>query len=198
VQDPSRAIERFASVLKWRGAIALGCGIAALAFPDALLLRAMLLTGIVLAASGAYEMVFAFRNRHLNRGWPLVLADGAACFGMAVISATLTAIPFHATLSVASLWLLACGTLAFVLALALWPMRRTRIAMLAWAAAQVALAAFAAFDSAADLVTLLYVGAGYTIGFGIFQVAAAQWMRQVAVPQFEPTRQHRWLAPRAG
>jgi uncharacterized membrane protein HdeD (DUF308 family) len=198
MQDPSRAVERFASVLQVRGVIALVCGIAAVAWPDGLLLRAMLLTGLVLAASGAYEMAFALRNRHLNRGWPLALADGAACFGMAVISATLTAIPFHLTMMIASLWLSACGVVAILLALAVWPMRRTRLAMLAWAGAQLALAGFAAFDHKADLFTLLYVGAGYTIGFGVFQIAAARWMREVAVPQFEPTRQQQWLHPHGG
>lgn len=198
MQDPSLNIRRFARVLRWRGWIAFGCGAAALAWPDALLLRAMLLTGIVLAASGAYEMAFALRNRHENRGWPLVLTDGGACFGMAVLAATLTAIPFHATMLVASLWLFACGILALLLALAIWPMRRTRVAMLSWALVQIALAGVGAFDRKADLFTLLYVGAGYTLGFGIFQVAAARWMQRVALPQFEPTRQHEWLATHAG
>jgi hypothetical protein len=113
---------------------------------------------------------------------------------MAVISVTLTAIPFHATMLIAAAWLLACGVLALLLALAIWPMRRSRLAMLAWAGAQLALAAVAVFDKNADIVTLLYVGAAYTIGFGLFQVVAAQWMRRMAMPQFEPTRQHHWLA----
>lgn len=197
MQDPSRPVRRFAAVLQGRGAIALVCGAAALAWPDVVLLRAMLVTALVLAASGAYEIGFAARNRRLNRGWPLALADGAACFGMAVISATLTVVSFHATMLLAAAWLLACGVLAALLALAFWPMTRTRLAMLAWAGTQVALAAFAVFDRNADLFTLLYVGAAYTVGFGVFQIAAAQWMRQVALPQFEPTQQHRWLATNA-
>jgi hypothetical protein len=113
---------------------------------------------------------------------------------MAVISETLTAIPFHATMLLASAWLFACGVLAVLLALAIWPMRRTRLAMLGWAGAQLVLATFALFDGNADLVMLLYVGAAYTIGFGLFQIVAAQWMRRVAMPQFELTEQHRWLA----
>lgn len=194
MQDSSRPVRRFAAVLRGRGAIALACGVAALAWPDGLLLRAMLATAVLLAASGAYEMGFALRNRHRHRGWPLALADGAACFGMAVISVTVTAIPFHATMLLAAGWLLACGVLALLLALAIWPMRRSRLAMLAWSGAQLALAAVALVDASADIVTLLYVGAAYTIGFGIFQIVAAQWMRRVALPQYEPTQQHRWLA----
>ncbi|HEX6599857.1 MAG TPA: DUF308 domain-containing protein [Gemmatimonadaceae bacterium] len=194
MQDSSRPVRRFATVLQGRGAIALACGAAALAWPDGMLLRAMLLTALVLAASGVYEMGFAYRNRHRNRGWPLALADGAACFGMAVISVTLTAIPFHATMFLAAGWLFACGVLALLLALAIWPMRRSRLAMLAWSGAQLALAAVALFDDDAGLVTLLYVGAAYTIGFGLFQIVAAQWMRRMAMPQFEPTRQQSWLA----
>jgi len=198
MQDPSRAIERFATVLEVRGAIALGCGIAALVWPDGLLLLALLLTGVVLTSSGLYEMAFALRNRRRNRGWPLALADGAACFGMAVISGTLTAIPFHLTMLIASLWLTACAMLAVLLALAIWPMQRTRAALLAWAVVQFALAGFAAVDSDADLFTLLYVGAAYTVGFGIFQLIAARWMRRVAAPQFAPTQQEHWLATQGG
>jgi uncharacterized membrane protein HdeD (DUF308 family) len=197
MQDPSGPVRRFATVLQGRGAIALACGVAALAWPDGILLRAMLATALVLAASGVYEMGFAWHNRHRNRGWPLALADGAACFGMAVISVTLTAVPFHVTMLLAAAWLFACGVLALLLALAIWPMRRSRLAMLAWSGVQLALAAFALFDENADLVTLLYVGAAYTIGFGLFQIIAAKWMRRVAMPQFELTQQHRWLAPDA-
>jgi uncharacterized membrane protein HdeD (DUF308 family) len=194
MRDPSEPIERFATVLQGRGAVALVSGVAALAWPDELMLRAMVFTSLVLAVSGVYEMAFAYLNRRLNRGWPLGLVDGAACFGMAVISATLTAIPFHATMLLASLWLFACGGLALALALAVWPMRRTRWAMLAWSGVQLALATVAMFDANADLDTLLHVGAAYTIGFGLFQIVAARWMRSVALPQFEPTLPHRWLA----
>lgn len=194
MHDPSLPVRRFATVMQGRGALALAAGVAALAWPEGLLLRAMLLTAVVLAASGMYEMGFACRNRHRNRGWPLALADGAACLGMAVISVTVTAIPFHATMLLAACWLLACGLLALALALAIWPMRRSRWAMVAWSAVQLALGAVALLDENADIVTLLYVGAAYTIGFGLFQVVAAQWMRRVALPQYEPTQQHRWLA----
>lgn len=197
MQDPSRPVRRFAAVLQGRGAVALACGVAALAWPDPVLLRVMLFTAFVLAASGVYEMGFAWSNRHRNRGWPLALADGAACFGMAVIALTLTAIPFHATMLLAAAWLSACGILALLLALAIWPMRRSRLAMLAWSSAQLALAIVALFDPNADLVTLLYVGAAYTICFGLFQLVAARWMRRMAMPQFEPTQQNRWLATHA-
>ena len=124
------------------------------------------------------------------------LADGAACLGWAALTATLTVISYHATLLLASVWLFFCGVLAFLLALALWPMRRTRLAMLAWSIVQLSLAAFAAFDSEAGLFTLLYVGAGYAIAFGVFQIAAARWMRNVAMPLFEPTLPQHWLATR--
>lgn len=194
MQDLSRPVARFANVLAARGWLALTCGVLALAWPDAVLLRAMMLTGVVLAASGVYEMVFAVRHRRLNRGWPLALADGAACLALAALTATLTVISYHATLLLASFLLFVCGVLAVVLALALWPMRRTRLAMLGWAIMQLLLAAFAAFDSEAGLFTLLYVGAGYAIALGVFQIAAARWMRRVAIPRFEPTLPHRWLA----
>jgi uncharacterized membrane protein HdeD (DUF308 family) len=189
--DRSLVVRRFAKLMLGRGGLASVAGILALARAEAFLLVAMLLTGVVLVASGAYEVALAVRRRRENRGWPLALGDGAACVGMGLLTLTTTVVPLRTTVVVSALWLAACGTAALLLAFAVWPMRRTRLAMLSWAVVQVALSCVA-FDREPGLVTLLYVGAGYAIAFGIFQVVASIWMLRVAVPRFEPTVQESW------
>ena len=189
--DRSLVVRRFAKMMLGRGSLASVAGILALARAEAFLLVAMLLTGVVLAASGAYEIALAVRHRRENRGWPLALGDGAACVGMGLLTLTITVVPLRTTVVLCALWLAACGAAALLLALAVWPMRRTRLAMLTWAVVQLALS-WVAFAREPGLVTLLYVGAGYAIGFGIFQVVASLWMLRVAAPRFEPTVQEGW------
>lgn len=191
MKNRSDVVRRFARMMLGRGAIALLAGLLALPRAEVFLLMAMLVTGIVLTLTGAYEVALALRHRAENRGWPLALGDGAACVGMALLTLTITLVPLRATLVLAALWLAVCGTAALLLSLALWPMRRTRLAMLAWALVQLALA-WVALVGEPDLVTLLYVGAGYAIGFGTFQVVASVWMLRVAAPRFEPTIQESW------
>ena len=67
-----------------------------------------------------------------------------------------------------------------------------RLMLLAWTAVDLLLAGIALSYSRATIFTLLYVGAGYAIAFGAFQLAAGLWLRRVAVPRFAPTIQARW------
>lgn len=192
MKDRSLTVRRFAKMMLGRGCIAVMAGILALVRAEEFLLLAMLLTGIVLAGTGGYEVFLAVRHRDENRGWPLALGDGTACVGMALLTLTITAVPLHTTLVLGALWLAVCGTAALLLALAVWPMRRTRLAMLAWAIVQLALA-WVALAREPGLITLLYVGAVYAIGFGVFQVVSSLWMMRVAAPRFEPTVQESWV-----
>lgn len=189
--DRSLVVRRFAMIMLGRGSLASVAGILALAHAEAFLLIAMLLTGVVLSASGAYEIALAVRHHRENRGWPLALGDGAACVGMGLLTLTISVVPLDTTLVLSALWLGACGTTALLLAFAVWPMRRTRLAMIAWAIVQLALS-WVAFARETGLVALLYVGAGYAIAFGVFQVASSLWMLRVAAPRFEPTIQEGW------
>jgi len=174
-----------------RGCVATIAGVLAVLRPESFLLGAMLVTGFVLGISGLFEIALATRHRAENRGWPLALGDGAACVGMAMLTLTITVVPLHATLVLSALWLSICGTAALLIALAVWPMRRTRLAMLAWAIVQLALS-WIALVGEPGLVTLLYVGAAYAIGFGTFQIVSSVWMLRVAAPRFEPTVQESW------
>lgn len=191
MKDRSIVVRHFARIMFAKGVIASICGVVALAQPESLLLVAALVTTIVLALTGAYELGLSVRNRDDNRGWPLAAADGAACVGMALITVSITAIPLHYTVLLGALGLALGGTAALLLALAVWPMRRTRLAMLSWSIVQLGLS-WAALIKEPELFTLLYAGAAYVIGFGVFQIVSSLWLLRVAVPQIGPTVQESW------
>lgn len=188
----SQEVSRFASTVVVKGTLMLSCGVVALVWQDETLVAAMMITGLLLAASGLCEMGIAVASRRETRGWPLALADGLACVGLAALTATITLLPFRATMVLAGLWLALYGGLVGALAFAFWPMARTRAALLAWATLDLLLAAMAIFFRDATIFTLLYVGAGYAIAFGLFQLAAGIWMRRVVLPYVSPTRQAGW------
>ncbi len=194
----SQEVTRFGSTVRVKGALMLACGVVALVWQDETLVAAMLITGLLLAASGLYEMGIAVASRGETRGWPLALADGLACVGLAALTASITLLPFRTTMVLTSLWLALYAALVGALAFALWPMPRTRAALLAWATLDLLLAGMALFFRDATIFTLLYVGAGYAIAFGLFQLAAGIWMRRVVLPYVTPTRQAGWKPARHG
>ena len=188
----SHDVTRFALTMLVRGCLMVLFGMTALIWPDETLLSAMQTTGLLLAITGVYQIALAVRARHKNRGWPIALADGTACVGLAMLTVTITVIPFRVTMTLAAIWLALYAVLTGAMAFAVWPMRKTRLMLLAWTAVDLLLAGIALSYSRATIFTLLYVGAGYAIAFGAFQLAAGLWLRRVAVPRFAPTIQTRW------
>lgn len=189
-------ISRLATAMFLKGAVMLALGGAALIWSEDFLINAMVLTSLLLAMTGLYEVVLALRARTELRGWEVPLADGAASLGLAALTVALTAVSLHSMLLLTALWLVLYASFAGGLALALWPMSRTRTALLVWAAIDFSLAALAVFDTQVTIFTLLYVGAVYAIAFGAFQVGVGVWLRRIAAPRFAPTIQASWRTTR--
>lgn len=194
MRNGSADAARFTAALFLKGALMLLGGGIALLWPNETLVLAMMFAGSLLALVAVYEILLAFHARRDTRGWLLALADGALAFGLAVLTITITAVPLRTTIVLGALWLAASGVIAGVLALALWPMPRTRTALELWAAVNVALAVGSlAYD--ADIFLLLYVGAGYAIAYGVFHLFAAVWMRRFGAPELSPPLQAAWGSP---
>ena len=185
-------LTRFASTLMVRGCLMVALGTAALIWLDQMLLNAMMITALLFTISGLYEMVLAVHSRAEVRGWFIALVDGAASIAFALLTVTLTMIPFRATMTLTAAWLLLYASMSGSLAFALWPMRRTRLTLLAWCAVDLLLAGMALSSARWTLYTLLYVGAGYAMVFGVFQWLAGLWLRRTAAPEFAPTTQASW------
>ena len=190
----SREARRFSATLVTRGALMVFLGVAAIGWPDGILVFAMLTAAVLLAVLGAYEMYLAIATRSSTPGWTIPMANGAACIAFAILTLVFPGLTLKTTLLLVAVWLLMYAGLTGGLALALWPMARTRHTLLAWTALNVALAIAALTVPDATIFTLLYVGAGYAVAFGALQVASGVWIRKVAVPWVEPTTQSTWTA----
>lgn len=190
----SREATRFSTSLLTRGSLMVFLGITAVSWPDRALVGAMFIAAGLLALFGLFEMIIAMRTRRTTPGWMVPMANGAACVGFALLTLVLPGLSFGLTLAFVALWLILYAALTGALALALWPMRRTRIALLAWTLLNVSLAFAAITAPHATIVTLLYVGAGYAIAFGALQVISGLWIRRVAVPYVAPSRTSSLLA----
>lgn len=194
MRNGSRDAARFSAALYLKGALMLVGGAVALRWPDETLVMAMMFAGSLLALVAIYEILLSIHARRETRGWLLALADGSLALGLAVLTITLTAIPLRLTLLLSAGWLAATAVVAGVLALALWPMPRTRVALSPWAAVNVALAVMAVAYSA-DIFMLLYAGAAYAIVYGLFHLATASWMRRFGAPELTPPLQAAWSPP---
>jgi uncharacterized membrane protein HdeD (DUF308 family) len=191
----SREATRFSTSLLARGALLVFLGIAAIGWPDDALLLAMLAAASVLASLGIYEMYIALRTRTATPGWMIPMADGAASIGFAILSLVFLGLRLEVTLVLVAIWLVLYATLTSGLALALWPMARTRNMLIAWTMLNLSLALLAVGAPGINIFTVLYVGAGYAVAFGALQVLSGIWIRRVAVPYVAPTTQASWQPP---
>lgn len=190
----SHEVNRFSTSMLTRGVLMVFLGIAAIGWPDTMIVGAMLTAAILLALLGGYEMVLALRTRRTTPGWLIPMTNGAACIGFAILTLAFPGLSIDVTLILVSIWLVSYATLTGALALALWPMARTRRTLVAWTVMNLALALAAITAPQATIFTVLYVGAGYAVAFGALQVASGVWIRRIAVPFVAPPIQAGWLA----
>ena len=191
----SRHTSRFAASLIVRGTLLVFLAVAAIGWPDNALVIAMLVAAAVLGVLGAYEMVLAVRTRSATPGWMVPMASGAACVSFAILTLVFPGMTLGLTLLLVAVWLVLYAALTGALALAVWPMPRTRNALLGWTLLNLVLAVAAVTMPSATIFTLLYVGAGYALAFGALQVASGVWIRRVALPHVGATEQSTWAAP---
>lgn len=191
MHDTTRDFARFAADLYLKGLLMVVGGAVALLWPNETFVVAMMFAGSLLALLALYEITLAFHARSETRGWTLAFADGVISLCLALLTITLTAIPLRGTMLLAGAWLALTALFAGTLAIAVWPMPRTRIVLVTWCALNAVLAVLAVFRHA-DIFALLYAGAAYAIAFGLFNVASAAWMRHFAGPEVAPPIQTSW------
>ena len=196
----SRQTARFATALIVRGTLLAFLGIAAIGWPDSARVIAIIVAAVLLGLVGAYEMLLAVGTRSATPGWMVPMASGAAGVSFAILTLVFPGMPLDVTLMLVAVWLVMYAALPGALALALWPMPRTRNALLGWTLLNLVLAVAAVTMPSATIFTLLYVGAGYALAFGALQVASGMWIRGVALPRVDATVQSTWPEPlpRAG
>lgn len=190
-----RALDLFSKSQLARGAVLALLGIAAINWPEVALPASMAAAGAFVALSGLFDIYVGGATRAEFRGWPVLAGHGAACVVFGVLTISLPHLPLGTAMALVALWLVLYGMMTAALALALWPMPRTRWALLG--VTVVAVPAGLVATTLGDMPEFvpLYLGACFAAFLGVMHLAAGMWLRRVALPRFAPTTQSRWAPP---
>ncbi len=193
-----QAVDRFSRSLLVRGGALVVPGLAAILWPEATLPTAMMTAGALVILSGLYDVRVAAGARRAFRGWPLLAGHGAASVAFGLLTIGLARAPQHLAMTLVAAWMLAYGAMTGALALALWPMRRTRWTLLAATAIVIPAGLLATTLGDVPRFVPMYLGAFVAVFLGTLHLAGGLWLRRVAMPRLAPTLQSAWASPSSG
>ncbi len=173
-----KELSRLSVTLLWRGVAFTILGVAAVIWPEPILIGALLTVGLLATLLGIYEMTIAASIRRRTSRWWLVLSHGVLSLGFGLLTVGASALSFRFALAVVMAWLLAYGCVAWSAAVILKPGRKIRVALVTWGVVNVLLAMVVALYPAATIFSFLFFGAVYAALFGIWQTAVGIWLRR--------------------
>lgn len=173
-----KELSRLSVTLLWRGVAFTILGVAAVIWPEPILIGALLTVGLLATLLGIYEMTIAASIRRRTSRWWLVLSHGVLSLGFGLLTVGASALSFRFALAVVMAWLLAYGCVAWSAAVILKPGRKIRVALVTWGGINVLLAMVVALYPAATIFSFLFFGAVYAALFGIWQTAVGIWLRR--------------------
>ena len=190
---PYHALELSARTELARGGALVTLGLFTIAWPEVALPVAPVVAGVLVALSGAYDLFVALRSREGLRPWLALAGHGGAWIAFGVLTAALPFLAIGTAMLLVAAWLLLFGSMTAALALAVWPMRRTRYSLLAVAVIVFSLAALATlFGAGMPPFIPLYLGACVAVFLGALHLAGGVWLRHEALPPYAPTTQAAW------
>lgn len=178
--------------LVWRGAAMLALGLAAVVWPEQILILAMLIVGIVATVFGLYEISIAFAIRRRAPRWWLVLVHGVTSIAFGGLSVGSPSVSLRVALIVIAIWFLVYAGLAFSAAILIRSFPFIRRALLTWGFVDVGLAIVTLLFPAMTIFAVLFGGAVYAALFGAWQLAAGLWLRR-AVRHHRPSLEGRFV-----
>jgi len=171
-----KELSRLSDTLLWRGAAFTMLGVAAVIWPEPILIGALLTVGLLATLLGIYEMTIAASIRLRTTRWWLVLSHGTLSLGFGLLTVGASALSFRFALVVVVAWLVAYAGVAWIAAVILKPARKIRVALVTWGGIDVLLAVVVAIYPAATIFSFLFFGAVYAALFGIWQIAVGVWI----------------------
>jgi len=174
----SKELERLSSTLVWRGLAMLVMGLAAVVWPEEVLIPAMRGVAAVALVFGVYEMSIAFAVRRSTPRWPLVLLHGALSVAFGALSIGRPGVSLRAALMVIASWFVVYSLMAGGAAILVWRNHAARWSLIAWGTFDIALAVIACVYPSSTIFALLFFGAVYAALFGAFQLVAGIWLRR--------------------
>ena len=192
---PYRAVDLFSRSQLVRGFVLAQLGIAAVNWPEVALPTSMAAAGALVLLSGAFDTYVGAAARDTFRAWPVFAGHGAASVAFGLLTVALPRMSQDLAMVLVAIWLIMYGVMTAVLAMALWPMPRTRWTLLGVTIAFVPLGLFATTLAGMPEFVPLYLGAFFAVFLGALHLIGGLWLRRVALPYFEPTAQSRWAPP---
>ena len=174
-----KELGRLSDTLLWRGVAFTLLGVAALIWPEQILIAALLAVGLLAALLGLFEMTIAASIRRRTSRWWLVLAHGFLSVSFGLLTVGALALSLASALAVVMAWLIAYAGVAWSVAAILRPQPRIRMALAGWGAVNVVLAASIAIYPAATIFSFLFFGAFYAALFGVWQITAGLGLRRI-------------------
>lgn len=190
-----RAVDLFSRSQLGRGFVLAQLGIAAINWPEVALPTSMAVAGALVLLSGAYDVYVGAAARDTFRAWPVFVGHGAACAAFGLLTIGLPRISQGVAMLLVAIWLIGYGLMTAALAMALWPMPRTRWTLLGVTILFVPLGLFATTLGDMPQFVPLYLGAFFAVFLGVLHLVGGLWLRRVAMPYFAPTAQAGWAPP---
>ncbi len=195
--SPYRALDQYSRSQLARGLVLLLFGIVAISWPETAMSVSMIVAGALVALSGVYDVLVGTRARRSLRAWPALVGHGVASVAFGALTVGLPYAPPAAAMTLVAFWLVLYGSMTGALALALWPMRRTRWTLVGVTVAVIPLGMSVTLLADVPRFVPLYLGAFFAVFLGALHLAGGLWLRRVALPHFAPTSQAAW-APASG
>lgn len=192
---PYRAVDLFSRSQLVRGFVLAQLGIAAINWPEVALPTSMAAAGALVTLSGAYDAYVGAAARQICRAWPVFAGHGAASIAFGLLTVALPRLSQDVAMMLVAIWLILYGLMTAALAMAFWPMPRTRWTLLGVTSVFVPLGLFANTLAGMPEFVPLYLGAFFAVFLGALHLIGGLWLRRIALPYFEPTAQSRWAPP---
>jgi uncharacterized membrane protein HdeD (DUF308 family) len=162
--------------LALRGGAMLVLGLAAVIWPEQILVGALIVVGVVATLSGVYEWSIAAALRRYTVHWRVAFVDGLASVLFGGLTMGVARLSHFAALALTTGWLILYTGLAWHTSTVIWPRRVARWSLLLFGAANVVLAILAAYPEG-TVFALLFFGAAYAAFYGAWQLAIGLWLR---------------------
>ena len=162
--------------LATRGAAMLLLGLAAILWPEQLLVGGLIVVGVLATLSGIYELSIAAALRRHTVHWRVALLDGVASLLFGGLTMGVARLSHFAALAATTGWLILYAGFAWHTSTVVWPRRAARLSLLTFGAVNILLAILAAYPEG-TVFALLFFGAAYAAFYGAWQLAIGLWLR---------------------
>jgi uncharacterized membrane protein HdeD (DUF308 family) len=169
--------ERLWHTLVWRGGLMVALGVAAVWWPEPVLVAALLAVGAIASLLGIYEVTVGAALPRGSTGRPVVVAHGLVTLAFGLMTVGAPALSLSLALAITIGWLLLYAGVTIGAAMISKFSRRLRATLWVWGSLNVVFAAVVALFPEATIFALLVFGAAYAALNGAWQVAVGLWLR---------------------